>query len=192
MKRLIAIRVSAFGAFALVSLLGLAAVARAQSTTTTGSLTVTMTVQSSISLVFVQSPQVGTTENCSLSGANTSSAALNLGIATTAGDNESCVSFAATGNGSTAGYSLTDLIYYQVTKSNSSSNSYSLTATLPSTPVSGVTWSINSTNLSASPISVTANGAYSNSQYFTLKVNVLATVTTNNLSQTIDFTATAN
>lgn len=192
MKRVSSIRKLALGAMALGVVLCLCGISHAQSTTTTGSLTVTMTVQSSISLTFVQSPQVGTSENCSLTGAGTSSVSLNLGIATTASDNESCVKFAQTGSGSTAGYSLTDLIYYEVTESNTSSNSYSLTAALPSSPVTGVTWTLNSTTLSSSPISVTPNGAYNNSQYFTLMVNVLATVTTNNLSQSINFTATAN
>ena len=150
-----------------------------------------MTVQSSISLIFVQSPQVGTQDNCALSGANSSSAALNLGIATMASDNESCVQFPSTG-GSTGSYTLQDLVYYKVTEANTSSGSFSLTAGLPSTPVTGVTWKLNSTSLSSSAISITANGPYNASQYFTLTVTVASTVTTSNLSQAIDFTATAN
>lgn len=177
-------------AFSAVTCLNIEA--SAQTTTTTGSLTISMTVQSSISLEFVESPQVGTLENCSLTGANTSSAALNLGIATTGGDNESCVSFAVTGNGPTAGYKLSDLVYYQVTESNTSSASYSLTAALPTTPPSGVTWTINSGSLSSSPTSLTVNGPYNSSQFFTLAVNVLASVTNNNLSQSINFVVTAN
>jgi hypothetical protein len=163
----------------------------AQSTTTTGSLTVSMTVQSSISLIFVQSPQVGNQDNCALTGANSSNAALNLGIATTAGDNESCVQFTST-TGKAASYTLQDLVYYKVTDANTSSGSFSLTASLPSTPVTGVAWKLNSTALSSSATSITANGPYNSAQYFTLTVTVASTVTTNNLSQAIDFTATAN
>lgn len=151
-----------------------------------------MTVQSSISLIFVQSPQVGTRDNCALTGANSSSAALNLGIATTAGDNESCVQFTSVTKPMTTSYTLQDLVYYEVTEANTSSASYSLTAGLPSTPITGVSWTLNSTALSSSATSITANGPYNSAQYFTLAVTVASTVTASNLSQAIDFTATAN
>lgn len=176
-------------ALALCVVLLTGTVAHAQSTSTTGSLTVSMTVQSSISLVFLQSSSAGTQGTCSITGANTSTATLNFGIASIAGDNQSCVSFAANSKNS---YTLSNNIYYEVTESNTSSGSYSVTASLPSSPVSGVTWAASSQALSSSPVSITSNASYGSQQAVYLQVTVLSTVTTSNLSQSINFTATAN
>jgi len=163
--------------------------ASAQSTTATGSLSVSMTVQSSISFVFLQSTSPGAQGTCSISGANTSTASVNFGIASIAGDNESCISFAASGKTS---YTLSNNIYYEVTESNTSSASYSVSASLPTTPVSGVTWKASSLTLGSSPTSILTNGTYGKSESVYLQVTVLSSVTTSNLSQAIDFTATAN
>ena len=161
----------------------------AQGTTATGSLTVSMTVQSSISLEFLQSSSAGTQGTCSITGAGSSTASLNFGIANISGDNQSCVSFS---NNGTTSYTLSNNIYYKVTQSNTSSGSYSVTASLPTLPVSGVTWKASSQTLSASPVSITSNASYGNQESVYLQVTVLSSVTTSNLSQSINFTATAN
>jgi hypothetical protein len=148
-----------------------------------------MTVESSISLIFLQSTSAGTQGTCAISGAGSSTATLNLGIATISGDNETCVSFSNSGN---ASYTLSNNIYYKVTQSNTSSGSYSVTASLPTLPVSGVTWKASSETLSSSPVSITANAQYGNQESVYLQVTVLSSVTTSNLSQSINFTATAN
>ncbi len=148
-----------------------------------------MTVQSSISLVFVQSSSAGTQGTCSISGANTSSASVNFGIATGSSDNETCVSFSSS-NGTS--YTLSNNIYYKVTESNTSSGSYSVTASLPALPVSGVTWKASSQALSGSPVSIITNAQYGATESVYLQVTVLSSVTTTNLSQSINFTATAN
>ena len=161
----------------------------AQNPTATGNLTVNMTVQSSISFVFLQSSSAGTQGTCSITGAGSSTASLNFGIANISGDNQSCVSFSSSG---TTSYTLSNNIYYKVTQSNTSSGSYSVTASLPTLPVSGVTWKASSETLSASPVSITTNASYGNQESVYLQVTVLSTVTTSNLSQAINFTATAN
>jgi len=161
---------------------------RAQNTATS-SLIVSMDVVSSISLEFVNVSGAGTQGTCSISGANTNAASVNFGIASLSGDNQSCVSFAA--NGSTS-YTLSNNIYLFVTQSNIASGSYTLTASLPSSPPTGVTWVINSATLSTASTTISNGGNYGNNFGMYMQVTVQHTVASGNLSQTINLQATAN
>lgn len=161
--------------------------ARAQNTANS-QLLVTMSVQSSISLEFVNGPNAGNQGSCSISGAGTSTAAINFGIASLATDSQSCVSFSHT----STSYTLSNNVYAVVTQSNLSSSGYSLTASLASAPPTGVTWAINSATLGTGTSSVTANGGYGNQLAMYLQVTVASTVASGSLSQTINFVAMAN
>jgi hypothetical protein len=153
------------------------------------SLIVSMTVQSSISLVFVNVGSAGTPGTCSIIGANTNAASVNFGTASLAGDSQPCVSFSANG---TSSYTLSNNVYVLVTESNLTSANYTLTATLPSASLTGVAWSINNAPLSTAPATLTASGTYANNFAMYTQVNVQHTVAAGNLSQVIDLVATAN
>ncbi len=169
----------ALGAFAALS--------HAQ-TTTSSSLVVSMTVQSSISLEFVNVAGAGTQGTCSITGANTSTASVNFGIASIAGDNQSCVSFSKQG----PNYTLSNNIYALVTQSNLTSSNYSLTASLGTAPPTGVTWAINSATLTTASTSLTTAGSYGSNYAMYLQVTVANTAATGNIGTTINLTATAN
>jgi hypothetical protein len=158
-------------------------------TTASSSLVISMSVQSSISLQFINSSNSGQ-GYCQLTGAGTSTAALNLGIASLAGDNQSCVIFSATGSQ----YTLATWTYLEVTESNSSSSSYTLTAALGSAPPTGVTWQIAAmpNALSTSTQTVTTSESYATQYGMYLEVTVQKSVASGSLNETINFTATAN
>jgi hypothetical protein len=166
----------------------LAVAGHAQSSASS-SLIVSMTVQSSISLVFVNVGAAGALGTCSIKGANTNAASVNFGTASLAGDDQPCVGFAANGASS---YTLSNNIYLLVTQSNVTSANYTLTATLPSAPLPGVSWSINKTPLSTAPTTLTAGGTYDNNFGMYTQVTVQHTVAAGNLSQVINLLATAN
>lgn len=161
--------------------------------TASGSLVVSMQVQSSISLQFVNNGSgVG---YCQLTGAGTNSASLNLGIASVAGDNldaanGGCVNWS--GGGSS--YSIYNYVYVDVTESNSTSANYSLTAALASAPESGVTWKFTSMsgNLSTTPSTIVSSENYNTNFGMQLEVTVTSSAASGSIGATIDFTATAN
>jgi hypothetical protein len=157
--------------------------------TASSNLVVSMTVQSSISLVFVNVGAAGTPGTCSITGANTNAASVNFGTASLAGDSLPCVSFAANG---TTSYTLSNNIYVLVTESNLTSANYTLTATLPSASLTGVGWTMNNTPLSTAPTTLTASGTYANNFAMYTQVTVQHTVAAGSLSQMIDLLATAN
>lgn len=164
--------------------------------TSSGSLTVTMQVQSSISLEFVNSGSG--TGYCQITGAGTSSASLNLGIATNAGDtidsqNGGCVNWTAAG----PNYTILNYVYVEVTETNSSSASFNLTAALGSAPPTGVTWKFSSMtgNLSTTAQTVATSVSYTNPYGLQLNVTVAGGpggAASGNIGETINFTATAN
>lgn len=169
--------------------LGSLSLAGAQ-TTASSSLVISMAVQSSISLQFVNPSNSGE-GYCQLSGgAGTGTASLNLGIASISGDNQSCVIFSSQGNQ----YSISDWAYLEVTQSNTSSTSFSLSASLGSAPPTGVAWQIAAmpSALSTSTQTVTSSEAYAAQYGMYLTVTVQKSAATGSLNEAINFTATAN
>lgn len=156
-------------------------------------LVVSMQVQSSISLVFVNN---GTGNGyCQVSGTNTNAGALNLGIATIAGDSQSCVIFGTNGTGPAETYTVASNVFLEVTQSNSSSSSFSLTGALATAPPANVTWAIAampSPPLSTSAKTITSSSTYGTPYSMYLSVTVQASLPAQSLSNTINFTATAN
>lgn len=158
-------------------------------TTASSSLVISMSVQSSISLQFVNGSNTGV-GYCQITGSGTSTASLNLGIASIAGDNQNCVIFSAQGNQ----YTVANWTYLEVTQSNSSSTSYTLTASLGSAPPTGVTWQIAAmpSALSTSTQAVTSSEPYATQYGMYLTVSVQKSAASGSLNEAINFTATAN
>jgi hypothetical protein len=166
----------------------LTAVSGLAQNTATGTLLVSMSVQSSISVEFVNVSGAGNQGTCSITGANTNTASVNFGIASLSGDNQSCVSFSQNGSS----YTLSNNIYTVVTQSNLTSSNFTLTASLGSSPTTGVVWSINSATLGTGSTSITTGGNYGANTSMYLQVTVQHTVASGSLNEVISLTATAN
>ena len=161
--------------------------------TSSSTLVVSMQVQSTLNLVFVNN---GTGDGyCQLTGVNTNSAALNFGIASIAGDNQSCVLFSTSGSGSSETYTVASNVYLEVTATNTSSSSFSLTGALGTAAPANVTWTIASMPsppLSTTPATITTSSSYGTPYDMYLSVTVKSSVASGSLSNTINFVATAN
>ena len=118
----------------MACLVVLAAGARAQGGQAT--LSLSLQVQPSISLVFQNNPNVGRSGYCPLSNAGTNNVGLDLGTANSSGgDSLSCVIWANTGG---ATYQVSSAFDVVVSKSNSSSPNYTLSASISTPAPSGV------------------------------------------------------
>src|SRR5690349_17744588 len=96
-------------------------------------LTVTATVQNSISIVFVNNPSVGSVGYCPLSNAGTNNAGLDLGTAqAVVGDSLACVAYLWNAGGGT--YDVSSSFDVLVTKANTPSANYRLAVGLSSVP----------------------------------------------------------
>lgn len=159
-----------------------ASTAKAQ--TSSGTLTVTATVQGSINLVF-NSDASGVT----LTGFGTNAATLAFG-------NVSAYGTVAGGIVRTVGgssFTVSSAVDVNVTKTNSGSASYTLTAQLGSADATN-TWTIDSVTVTnASAATVTTTGGYATNNNYPVAITVpFTTATGTNISNTINYTATAN
>jgi hypothetical protein len=168
----------------------LAASAGAQ--TSTGQLTITMNVQSSISLIFQNNPAVGTTGFCPLTNAGTNNVGLDLGTAQFPGSTHSstCVNYTHL---TAALYQVSSAFDVVVTKANSSSANYRLAAEISTPPPANVTWLINNVTLSTTTFTtLDSTDTFGSAVTKTLQVQVKNTVPAQILQETITFLATAN
>jgi hypothetical protein len=168
----------------------LAASAGAQ--TSSGQLTITMSVQSSISLVFQNNPSVGTAGFCPLTNAGTNNVGLDMGIAQFPGSvhSSACVNYTHL---TSALYQVSSAFDVVVTKANSSSPNYRLAAQISTPPPANVAWLINNvalSNTSFTTLDTTDN--FGTAITKTLQVQVKNTVAAQVLLETITFLATAN
>src|SRR5258708_29547051 len=94
---------------------------------TTGQLTVNLTVQSSINLVFQNNPSVGTNGFCPLTNSGTNNVGLDLGTASFTGGSDSlaCVAYNHIGG---AVYQVSSAFHVVGTKANTSTPNYQLAA----------------------------------------------------------------
>lgn len=159
---------------------------------TTGQLTINMTVQSSISLVFQNNPAVGSNGFCPLTNSGTNNVGLDLGTASfTGGDNLTCVNFTKPVGPAT--YQVSSAFDVVVTKANSSSPNYRLAAEISTAPPANVTWLINNITLTNTAFTqLDASDNYATAITKTLQVQVKNTVSAQTLAETITFLATAN
>ena len=168
----------------------LAASAGAQSSS--GQLTITMNVQSSISLIFQNNPSVGNTGFCPLTNAGTNNVGLDFGTASFPGNfhTSACVNYQHL---TAAIYEVSSAFDVVVTKANSSSPNYRLSAQISTPPPANVVWLVNNVplnNLAFTPLDVA--DTYSAAVTKTLQVQVKNTVPAQVLLETVTFLATAN
>lgn len=163
-----------------------------QCQTSTGQLTISMTVQSSINLIFQNNPSVGTNGFCPLTNSGANNVGLDLGTAafTPASDSLACVAYS---HNTATSYQVSSAFDVVVTKANTSSPNYRLAAEISTAPPANVTWLINNitlTNTAFTQLDASAN--YSQAITKTLQVQVKNTVPGQALLETVTFLATAN
>lgn len=159
--------------------------------TASAQLNITLSVQSSITLVFNNNPSVGTPGFCALSNAGTSNVGLDLGSAAFPGNtNVTCGNYTHL---TASFYQVSSAFDVLVTKSNSSSPNYRLAAQISNAPPQGVIWLIDNITLSNTALT-TLNTASNYGQPLTktLQVQVRNNVPAQILQETITFLATAN
>jgi predicted secreted protein len=150
--------------------------------TSSGTLTVTGTIESSISLTIEFAG--GTT-----SGTGTDAATSALG---------SLSRFGSAPTGFTLGrgasnWTLSSVVGIQVVKSNLTSTDYTLTAQLGSAPASGVAWKLNGSTLSDSTATtLTSTGTYASTGAYSWDIVVADSAAAAAIDNTISFTATSN
>src|SRR3954465_4780012 len=153
-------------------------------------LTVTATVQNSISLVFMNNVSVGSVGYCPLSNAGTNNAGLDLGTAqAVVGDTLPCVAYLWNAGGGT--YDVSSSFDVLVAKANTPSANYRLSVALSAVPPANVTWIMNALTMTTAPQTLQAANSYGRTTE-TLHVRVKNNVPAQVLSETILFTATAN
>jgi hypothetical protein len=176
--------------FMLGLLLALGVCGRAQ--TSSGQLTITMNVQSSISLVFQNNANVGTTGFCPLANAGTNNVGLDMGTAAFPGSfhTSTCVNYQHI---TAAFYEVSSAFDVVVSKANSSSPNYRLAAQISTPPPTGVIWLLNNVTLTTTGFTqLDAADAFGQRITKTLQVQVRNNVPAQVLQETITFLATAN
>jgi hypothetical protein len=160
--------------------------------TSSGQLSITMNVQSSITLIFQDNPSVGTTGFCPLTNSGTNNVGLDFGTAAFPGSFHTlaCVNYQHL---NAAVYQVSSAFDVVVTKSNSSSPNYRLAAQISTPPPANVSWLLNNVTLTTTGFTTldTAD-AYATPITKTLQVQVKNSVAAQPLLETITFLATAN
>jgi len=150
--------------------------------TSSGTLTVTATIESSISLTVESAG--GTT-----SGTGTAAATSALGNISKYGSAPTGFTLAR----GASNWTLSSTIGVQVDKANLTSTDYTLTAQLGSAPASGVTWKLNGSTLSDSAATtLTSTGTYGSTGSYSWDIVVADSAAAAAIDNTIDFTATSN
>jgi hypothetical protein len=167
---------TALSAFALIG------VANAQ--TGSGTLGVTATLQGSLNLVFLTDAS-----GLAVTGTGTSTASLPFGTVRMYGGT---VPANVTKTVNAASFDLSTPFDIRVDLANSASTTYTLAAMLSAADGTN-TWTLGPTDISAGAAhAVTSTGTYGSALPYTLKLTVPATEAAGLISNTINFTATAN
>ena len=166
-----------------VSFVGVMAMASvASAATSSGTLTVTGTVESAISLTVESA-------GGSTSGTGTAAVTSDLG---------SISKYSAAPTGFTlargaSNWTLSSTVGVKVDKANLTSTDYTLTAQLGSAPASGVAWKLNGSTLSDSSAStLTSTGTYGSTGSYSWDIVVADSAAAAAIDNTINFTATSN
>jgi hypothetical protein len=158
------------------------------------SISISMDVQSSISLIFQDNPNVGQSGFCPLSNSGTDNVGLDFGIGSWPGnDTSSCVATAHHGNRYEV-YSAFDVVVMAV---NSTSTSYNLQVALGSPAPAGFAFYLNglggaALNTTLQPIPGQSAQQYATPVTETLYIQVQQSTPAQTISQAIKFVATAN
>lgn len=164
----------------------------AQGQASSGQLTITMSVQSSINLIFQNNPNVGNPGFCPLTNSGTNNVGLDLGIASHSGNfhSSTCVNYQHISGGS---YEVSSAFDVVVTKTNSSSPNYRLAAQISTPPPANVVWLVNNVTLNSTGFTtLDTTDNYVTPVTKTLQVQVRNSVPAQTLLETITFLATAN
>jgi hypothetical protein len=164
------------------SLLAVPSLAAAQDTSS-GTLTVTATVESSIGLTF-ENDAAGV----SLTGAGTNAATMALG---TISAYNVVATPGVTRTVAAANFTVSSPFGVKVVKANTSSANYTLAAALGSADATN-TWKINATTLSTSSQNLGATYSYGSPVAHTISLTVPFSASTGAISKVLNFTATAN
>lgn len=165
---------------AALAALSLASTARAS--TSSGTLTVTGTVESSISLTIESAG--GTT-----SGTGTAAATSALGSFSKYGSAPTGFTLAR----GASDWTLSATVGVKVDKANLTSNDYTLTAQLGSAPASGLVWKVNGSTLSDSAATtLTSTGTYGSTGSYSWDIVVADSAAAAAMDNAISFTATSN
>jgi hypothetical protein len=164
------------------SLLVLPSVAAAQDTST-GTLTVTATVESSIGLTF-ENDAAGV----AMTGAGTNAATMALGSISAY---NALSTPGVTRTVSATDFTVSSPFGVKVVKANTSSASYTLAAALGSADSTN-TWRVNATALTTSNQNLGATYSYGSPVAHTMHLTVPFTASTGGVSKVLNFTATAN
>lgn len=157
----------------------------ASAQTANGTLTVTATVQGSLNLVFVSDAS-----GVALTGSGTNAATLAFGNVS---------AFGALAAGvvrpvpTATTFTVSSAVDVNVTKTNSASANYTLKAQLGSADAVN-TWQVGGfTVTNASAATITATGTYAANSNFPVAITIpFTTASGTNISNTINYTATAN
>jgi len=162
--------------------LSLVVASTASAATSSGTLTVTGTVESSISLTIESAG--GTT-----SGTGTAAATSDLGNISKFGSAPTGFTLAS----GASNWTISSTVGVQVVKANLTSNNYTLTAQLGSAPASGVAWKLNGSTLSESAATtLTSTGTYASTGSYSWDVVVADSAAAAAIGNSINFTATSN
>jgi len=148
-----------------------------------GTLTVTATVESSIAMTF-ENDAAGVT----LTGASTNAATMAFG---TVSAYNTIVTPNVNRTVAASDFTVSSLFGVKVVKANSSSASYTLAAALGSADATN-TWRINSTTLTTTPQNLGTTYSYNTAVAHTVYLTVPLTASTGAVSKVLNFTATAN
>ena len=164
----------------IVALFAVAATASAD--TSSGTLTVTATVASSINLTVESAG--GTT-----SGLGTSAASSDLGTISKFGAAPTGFTLAR----GASNWTLSSTVGIKVAKANLTSTDYTLTAQLGSAPASGIAWKLNGSTLSDSAATtLTSTGTYASTGSYSWDIVVADSAAAAAIDNTINFTAASN
>lgn len=163
-------------------LMSVPSVAAAQDTAA-GTLTVTATVESSISLTF-ENDAAGV----AMTGAGTNAATMAFG---TVSAYNTVSTTGVTRTVAANDFTVSSPFAVKVVKANTSSASYTLAAALASADATN-TWKVNTTTLSTSNQNLGATYSYGSPVSHTVSLTVPFTASTGAVSKVLNFTATAN
>lgn len=149
----------------------------------TGTLTVTATIESSISLTFETDAS-----GVSLTGAGTSAATLAFGTVSAYGTIATANVIRAVGG---SDFTVSSPFGVKIVKANSSSANYTLQAALGSADATN-TWTVNTTALTTSNQTLGSSFSYGSAVPHTMKLTVPFTASAGAVSKSVNFTATSN
>ena len=165
-----------------LALAALTTVTAAGAATSSGTLTVTGTVESSINLTIESAG--GTT-----SGTGTAAATSDLGNISKYGSAPTGFTLAR----GASNWTISSTVGVNVDKANLTSTDYTLTAQLGSAPASGVVWKLNGSTLSDSAATtLTSTGTYASTGSYSWDVVVADSAAAAAIDNAMNFTATSN